>query len=414
MMRVEVATNDLRPYEIIFINQIKRSAGSLVCDWLSMHSKCTQVVFITDDHIANVQRDYIEAMVDIISSREGVCITEITVPAGEQSKSLATCEQLWEKLSEVGFSRTDLLIAFGGGVIGDLVGFCAATYLRGVSFIQIPTTLLSQIDSSVGGKVAINLPLGKNLVGQFYNPEMVMIDSTLLRTLAPNVLRDGLGELIKYAFMGDSLLLAWLEQQDDISAVQNMIIDTPATLEQVIHRCLEIKKAVVEKDFKEHCERKWLNLGHTFGHAIEAAESYRLGHGYCVVLGLYVAGEIGWRLLTEKQVEDVAEASPLFERQAEGYRCFKRLLTTYMARFDYNWELTIDWKDLLPFLMQDKKRRAAEIQMVLPRFEQWAAYVTMPDSGEMATTLIENLSAHLEIISVSLAQIEQEMMRFEL
>ena len=403
-MRVNIEIEDMQSYEIFFLNQMKRSAGSLVSDWLSLHPRCSQVVIVTDTNVAGVQESYINEIHQTIAE-SGITVVEVTVPEGELSKSLQTCEMLWEKFSDLGITRSDLLIAFGGGMIGDLVGFCAATYLRGVSFIQIPTTLLSQIDSSVGGKVAINLPLGKNLVGQFYNPEMVLIDTRLLQTLKPSVLQDGLGELLKYAFMGDVILLNWLEQQQSVLDIQKVILESPEAFEFVIQRCLEIKKVVVEKDFKEAHERKWLNLGHTFGHAIERAEGYRLGHGYCVVLGLYLAGEIGWRLLEMGKQKSV---------EAEGYASFKALLSAYMTRFDFKWQLSVEFKALLPFLMQDKKRVASEIQMILPRFESWANMAHSKAGVDAPESLLDQLRDNLDIRSIPLSLIEMEMVRFEL
>ena len=198
------------------------------------------------------------------------------VRQGEGAKSLEVYKEVCERLLELGFSRTDCILALGGGVIGDLAGFVAATYLRGISFVGIPTTTLSQIDSSIGGKVAVNLDCVKNVLGSFYHPSRVLIDPDTLRTLPRRHFVNGLAEAIKAGLIGDPAILDLFEQPD-----------VSAHVEEIIFRSLQVKKAVVEQDEKEQNLRRILNFGHTLGHGIESVYGLKdLLHGECVALGM--------------------------------------------------------------------------------------------------------------------------------
>ena len=209
----------------------------------------------------------------------------LEVPEGEGSKSHETLMQLYTGLLDARFERGALIIALGGGVIGDLAGFAAATYLRGVDLVQCPTTLLAQVDSSIGGKTGINHPLGKNLIGAFKQPLFVFSDTALLATLPAGEIRCGLGEVIKYAFIGDEELLTYLEEN-----VERALAGDPAVLEYLVVLSARQKAAVVEKDEKESGLRMILNFGHTFGHALEAEFAYSgLKHGETVILGMKCA-----------------------------------------------------------------------------------------------------------------------------
>ncbi|MBI5021180.1 MAG: 3-dehydroquinate synthase [Ignavibacteriales bacterium] len=205
----------------------------------------------------------------------------ISVPAGEKSKSRETKEQLEDKLLRHNPDRNSLIIALGGGVIGDLAGFVASTLLRGISFIQIPTTLLSQVDSSVGGKVAIDHPLGKNLIGTFYHPKKVYIDVEALKTLPMRQFRSGMAEVIKYAAILDRNLFSFLQENHE-----NIIHLKQSSLIHLISRCCELKKMIVEKDERETGLRRILNFGHTIGHAVEYLSNYSLSHGEAVAIGM--------------------------------------------------------------------------------------------------------------------------------
>lgn len=202
--------------------------------------------------------------------------TVLTVPEGEGSKSLQTLSLVLSKMTEMGLTRTDALVAVGGGVVGDLGGFAAATYMRGIDFYNVPTTLLSQVDSSIGGKTAVNHAGVKNIVGAFHQPRGVLIDPDLLATLPARQLASGMAEIIKMAATSDASLFLTLENAPDLYA----------DLEGIIPRALAIKKAVVEEDPREGGLRRILNFGHTVGHGIEAAAKGELYHGECVALGM--------------------------------------------------------------------------------------------------------------------------------
>ena len=205
------------------------------------------------------------------------------VNGGEESKSITCFYEILEFLAENEFKRNDTVIALGGGVIGDLAGFTASTYMRGINLIMIPTSLLAMVDSSVGGKTAINLKSGKNLAGCFYQPSLVYINTEFLKTLPDREILSGLGEVVKYAFIGSGLTT------EDLKGGI-----TPS----LIYKCVDIKRQIVENDEKESGDRKLLNLGHTVGHAIEKIENYNLSHGECVLKGLYYAVEISKKLGT--------------------------------------------------------------------------------------------------------------------
>jgi 3-dehydroquinate synthase len=211
----------------------------------------------------------------------------LTFPEGEASKHLGTIADLASRIARLGLDRKDGLIALGGGVTGDITGFLAASYMRGIPFIQVPTTLLAQVDSSVGGKTGVDIPEGKNLVGAFYQPRVVYIDSNVLLSLPQAELLNGLAEVIKYAVIYDRNLFTFLSQHRR----EILSLDLPI-LEEMIHVCCSIKAQVVAADEKEADLRRILNFGHTIGHAIEAASDYQLAHGSAVAMGMAAASEI--------------------------------------------------------------------------------------------------------------------------
>lgn len=207
--------------------------------------------------------------------------SQLVLNPGEKTKSFPLLPLIYSALVNAKITRSDLVIALGGGVIGDLAGFAAATFLRGVNLIQIPTSLLAQVDSSVGGKVAVDLPQGKNLVGAFYQPKMVLIDPTVLGTLPKRFIQDGMGEVIKYGCIRDADLFQTLELHGSFSSMKN---ELPA----IIQRCVEIKQTIVEHDEFDTGERMLLNFGHTLGHTIEQFHQYsKESHGEAVAIGMY-------------------------------------------------------------------------------------------------------------------------------
>ena len=216
----------------------------------------------------------------------------VTLPDGEEHKNWQTLNQIFDALLGQGCDRKTVLFALGGGVIGDMTGFAAACYMRGVPFVQVPTTLLSQVDSSVGGKTAINHPLGKNMIGAFYQPQLVVCDLDTLATLPPRELAAGLAEVIKYGPIADMEFMAWLE--DNLDA---LLVGDKAALAHAVKRSVEIKAWVVSQDEREGGLRAVLNFGHTFGHAMEAGMGYGVWlHGEGVAAGMVMAARLSRRL----------------------------------------------------------------------------------------------------------------------
>ena len=249
---------------------------------------------------------------DIISNLQehGFNMYVIYVPDGEQAKSLQWAEKIYHKLLKWKLNRESFLIALGGGVVGDLTGFVAATFLRGIPFIQIPTSLLAQVDSSVGGKVAVNLDEGKNLVGCFYQPKLVLIDPMVLKTLPKKEFKDGMAEVIKYGLIQDSEFFRFLLKNS--KKIDELHLDT---IEKVIYYSVKNKASVVSQDEKEKGLRAILNFGHTFGHAIEKTWSFKkFSHGQAVSIGMYMACLLSLEkgLLTLNEWEQIKPVFDLF------------------------------------------------------------------------------------------------------
>ena len=248
-----------------------------------------KAAIVADDTVARLHLGAIQASL----AGSSIAATTVTIPAGEGSKSFAQYERVCEALIDAKIERGDVVVAFGGGVVGDLAGFAAASVRRGLDYIQVPTSLLAQVDSSVGGKTAINSRLGKNLIGAFHQPILVVADTALLDTLPQREFRAGYAEVAKYALLGDAGLFAWLEAHAEAMFAG----DTSARVE-AIASCCRTKAAIVARDERESDERALLNLGHTFGHAFEAAAGFsqRLLHGEAVALGCVLAFEYSRRL----------------------------------------------------------------------------------------------------------------------
>ena len=257
--------------------------------WLSSLRRSTHAVVIADE---NVEQSHALAVIGSLCGA-GIEVDLLVVPAGEESKSVALAGQLWEKLLELGTDRKSLVVAVGGGVIGDLAGFVAASFARGLAFIQVPTTLLSQVDSSVGGKVGVNLPGAKNKVGAFWQPVGVLIDTATLDTLPEREYRAGLAEVVKYGVILDADFFSYLEAH-----VAELRARDPRVLQQTIARCCELKAQVVKADEREETgQRAVLNYGHTFCHAIEATAGYGVWlHGEAVAIGMLCASRLAERL----------------------------------------------------------------------------------------------------------------------
>lgn len=262
--------------------EIEKGILSRVGERLKSLYKGKKVFIVTDKTVFNLHS---EILLNSLDSAGFEVKTQILEP-GEKTKSLSSLEQIYNSMLDFKLTRSDMVIAFGGGVIGDLCGFAASTYLRGVRFVQIPTTLLAQTDSSVGGKVAVNLERGKNLVGSFYQPKAVYIDTALLETLDDKTFADGMAEVIKYACIKDENLFELIAQNADRTAIMQHIDD-------VVYKCCDIKRSVVENDEFDTGERMLLNFGHTVGHAIEKYYNYEeYTHGMGVSAGMCMITEI--------------------------------------------------------------------------------------------------------------------------
>ena len=267
--------------------------------------KGKKLFIITDSNIEKLYTSKIPAFF------EGYEYTLHIIEAGEKNKHLETVKEIYTSMIENGVTREDLVVAFGGGVVGDIAGFVAATYLRGVKFIQIPTTVVSQVDSSVGGKVGVDLPAGKNLVGAFYQPRLVLIDIAFLRTLETRYFFDGFAEIVKYGCIYDKELFSKLE---DIAKEDHLRKNLMDNMEDIVYRSCEIKKEVVEKDEKESNLRMILNFGHTIGHAIEQYYNFeKYSHGEAVSIGMIDVVNIGEKLGITKKNE-IIRIQKLLER----------------------------------------------------------------------------------------------------
>lgn len=253
------------------------------------------------------------------STLQGVCdLSWIVIPDGEKHKTLKTAASIHEKLSRIGAHRKSLLLAFGGGVVGDIAGFVAATYMRGIDYIQMPTTLLAQVDSSVGGKTGVDLPTGKNLVGAFYQPRAVIIQTVFLNTLPRRELLCGMAEVIKYGLIRDPQLFDLLiRKHAEILGLE------PSISARVIYRCCQIKAEIVGQDEREAGLRAILNFGHTYGHALEAVTGFgRILHGEAVAIGMVVAARLSHKLgASLRDLEpDVRRVLGLFGLPTDGPR----------------------------------------------------------------------------------------------
>ncbi len=318
-----------------------------------------KLVIITD---RPVKRLYGAALKQRLAD-DGFTVTIIEVPAGEEQKSLETAARLYGKLTDLYAERTTPILALGGGVIGDLAGFVAATYLRGVPLIQLPTTLLAQVDSSIGGKVAVDHGQLKNKIGAFYQPRLVISDITTLKTLSPGEISDGLAEVIKYAVIRDEELFSYLESSlDRIKRLDEKALET------VVFRSARIKAEVVAKDERDFGLRNILNYGHTIGHAVESITDFKVGHGQAVAIGMLAAARISSKLgIFDRndlvRLKEVIESAGL-PAEIPG----------------------LDVKKLVQFMKHDKKVVRGKIRFVLPR-SIGEVFIT----DEVSPSLIENV-----------------------
>ena len=278
MITIPVGGGGFKPYDVVVGRGLLAQAGARIAPFTRRRT-----VIVSDETVAALHGPSLQASL----TAAGVASQIITVPPGEASKSFAELERLMDRLLAAGLDRKDVIVALGGGVVGDLAGLAAALYMRGIDFVQVPTTLLAQVDSSVGGKTAIDTARGKNLIGAFHQPRLVLADIDVLATLPAVQLRSGWAEVIKHGLICDAPFFDWLAGAGAGGATGD-----PAALERAVVRSVEIKSAIVGEDEKEAGRRALLNLGHTFGHAIEAElgfEAGALAHGEAVALGCAMA-----------------------------------------------------------------------------------------------------------------------------
>lgn len=285
-------------YDIVLEHDFSHLPEEL--DKLDPELKSKKICIVTD---SNVEKLYAKELQNLL---EPYCMEALvfSFPAGEEHKNLETVQGLYEFLIQNHMTRKDLLFALGGGVVGDLTGFCAATYLRGVDFIQIPTTLLAQVDSSIGGKTGVDFSRYKNMVGAFHMPRLVYMNLSVLKDLDGRQYYAGMAEVLKSALLKDSAFYEWL-----ISNLYEIQDREPAVVEEMILNTCTIKKTIVEKDPYEKGDRALLNLGHTLGHAIEKYKNFELLHGECVALGTVCAAYISWKrqLLSDDEYYEIRD-----------------------------------------------------------------------------------------------------------
>lgn len=318
------------------------------------HLQNKKVLIVSNDTVAPLYLERVQALLTPFQ-----CATPVILPDGEQYKTLMQMDDILTSLLSQNMGRDTVLIALGGGVIGDMTGFAAACYQRGVDFIQIPTTLLSQVDSSVGGKTAVNHPLGKNMIGAFYQPQLVVIDTQCLNTLPAREFAAGMAEVIKYGIIWDRAFFCWLE--DNVAGLKRL---DESALQYAIARCCQIKADVVAQDETEQGVRALLNLGHTFGHAIEAEMGYGVWlHGEAVAAGTVLAAQTACKmdLIEQSVVERIAKLFTAFDLPIQAPN-------------------SMGFEQFIKHMRRDKKVLQGKLRLVLPEgLGQAGIYANVPE-----------------------------------
>lgn len=325
----EITVKASKEYKVIIGNNLLQQTGTYAASLVNVG----KAVIISD---TNVWPIYGSTVMESLKNSGFTCYNYV-FPAGEVSKNGETYLSILNHLAQLHMTRSDLLIALGGGVVGDMTGFVAATYLRGISYIQMPTTLLAMVDSSVGGKTAIDLPAGKNLAGAFFQPCMVICDLNTLSSLSKDIFRDGCAEVIKYGILYDPILFDHLQDN-------GLLFDQ----ETVVSRCVELKRNVVAEDEFDTGARQKLNLGHTFGHSIELNSNFTISHGQAVSIGMAIITKAGYHT-------GVCNAET-----------FDKVLTI-LARFDLPREATCNAQTIYNCALSDKKRSGNTVNLIMPR-----------------------------------------------
>lgn len=330
-MELKVDLKD-RSYQII----IEKGLINRVSEEISRVYKGKKIFIITDDNV----NKYYGGKISEELKKNDFEVNLLSLKPGEETKNFNTLPIVYDELLDFNLTRSDLIIALGGGVIGDLAGFVASTYLRGIDFVQIPTSLLAQVDSSVGGKVAVDLDRGKNLVGSFYHPKCVLIDPEVLNTLDNRFFIDGMAEVIKYGCIKDKQFFDYLEKMENNQQLIN-------NMEVVIHKCCDIKRQVVENDEKDKGERMLLNFGHTLGHAIEQYYNYtKYSHGEGVAIGMYVISKIS-------------------EEKGLTKKGTSQRIKDILVKYNLPYELDVNIEETLEAINLDKKKLGNDLNVII-------------------------------------------------
>ncbi len=359
MTEITVHKNGRPAYDIVF----RQNYADLLEKLEKLNIIRRRICVVTE---SNVSRYYLEEVRELI---EPHCMeyTSFVFKEGEASKNLNTVKDLYEHLILARFDRNDLLIALGGGVVGDLTGYTAATYLRGIDFIQLPTSLLAQVDSSIGGKTGVDFDSYKNMVGAFHQPKLVYMNLSTLLTLNDRQFHSGLGEIIKHGLIKDRTYYNWIHMNYDKINSKDL-----NTLQELVVRSCNIKRLVVEADPEEKGERALLNFGHTLGHAIEKQMNFQMLHGECVAIGCILAAIISKNkgMLSEKDIADIKESFAAFH-----FPLLPR---------------NIDVKDIIHITKSDKKMNAGTIKFILLK-EIGDAYIDLTVSDQDMENAIQEL-----------------------
>ena len=360
MKKISVKTG--RPYEMIIGAGILADSAKYILD---VTEPC-HAALVCDSNVSGLYAGTVsEALTDA-----GFDVTLVEFPAGEENKNLSSYSAIMEQLARAGLNRSDIIIALGGGVTGDMAGFAAATYLRGIKYIQMPTTYLAAVDSSVGGKTAVDLGKGKNLCGAFWQPSLVLCDYTTFRTLSPSEMLDGSAEAYKSGMIGDASLLPLVKKimTDLIASSGEITDDILEQLEPVIEKSVNVKREIVEHDEHDNGERQLLNFGHTFGHSIEKLSGYAVPHGQAVARGMVREARAAYKL---------------------GYTEYDSADSIAQDLSDMGFDLEIPYESekIIDVSKGDKKVRTGTITIVYP---------DAPGSCALRTIPLDDLQQYIE------------------
>ncbi len=341
-----VTVNASQTYDVI----IGKDVINMLPEKITELFKKAKVMIVTDDKVASLHSDKVKNILD----EKGIENEFFVFPNGENSKSPEVLFSLLESLAEKHFTKSDVLVALGGGVTGDLTGLAAALFLRGISVIQVPTTLLSAVDSSVGGKTAVNLKAGKNLAGVFNQPQLVLCDTEFLNTLEDNIFADGMAEVIKYGVLADEELFGKVKKGN-----------VKENIEEIIARCVEIKRDIVNEDEFDTGKRQLLNFGHTLGHAIEAESKFQISHGTAVAMGMVLAAEVSFKnnMTSVSLKDEITEAC-----KNNGLKTECPYNTETLSKFALN-DKKISGKNI-SFIVPERMGKCVRVKLTVEEFSE--------------------------------------------